>query len=114
MKISAVRQELLRVISKQLPGICQGVHVIPPWACTDGQEELLPAVQEKQGLWKKTDFAATAGYPQRTPRVDLLWLCFGLKSYALQTIINCHAKKNEIINYTKQKPRGCLNMMQFV
>lgn len=83
---------MLKVISKQLPGISQGTHVIPPCACTDSQKELLSAVLEKQGLWKKIDFAA-AGYPQRSQQVDLLWLCFGSKSYALQTIINCHAGK---------------------
>lgn len=65
MKISAVHQELLKVISKQLPGISQGIYTIPSWVCTDSQEELLPAALEKQGLWKRTDFAA-AGYPQRS------------------------------------------------
>lgn len=97
MMISDVHQELvkmLKVISQQLPGISQGTQVIPPCVCTDSQEELLSAVLEKQGLWKKIDFAA-AGYPQRSQCVDLLWLCFGLKSYALQTMINCPAEKKK-------------------
>lgn len=52
MKISAIHQELVnmwKVVRKQLPGIFQ---VIPPCACTDSQEELLPAPLENQGLWK--------------------------------------------------------------
>lgn len=45
--------EMLKVPGKQLPGISQGVRVIPPCPCTDGQEGLQPALLNVQGLWEQ-------------------------------------------------------------
>lgn len=83
-----------KVPSKQLPGFSRGIRVIPPRPRTECQEGLLPAPSEAQGLREQRGFAA-AGYPQEGRRVDLSLLCFGSKSYAPQTITNCHTNVNK-------------------
>lgn len=64
----------------------------------------------QRGAAGTTSFAA-AVWPQRSQGIDLSPLSFESKSYAPQTIINCHAKK--IINYAKQKHMGCPDVMRF-